>query len=121
MSSRAYRFSLCVIWLFVFLCTRSALALITGGWGNDPVSDAGWPLGTLEVANLKTRVGFWEGPPFGGGQYQFLYRGNSDNFNAALAAFAKVIAPVRELVVLDGPQESFWLKTDRGEAKKRDA
>src|SRR5207244_10439357 len=73
MSSQAHRFSLCLICLFVFLCTRTAFALITGGWGNDAVRGAGWPLGALEVADLKTRVGFWEGPPFGGGQYQFLY------------------------------------------------
>jgi hypothetical protein len=95
------------------LFSSTASALITGGTGNEPVPDAGWPLGAVDVANLKTRVGWWEGPPFGGGQYQFLYRGSADDFNAALQAFAKVRAPSIELFVLDGPQESFWLKIDR--------
>jgi hypothetical protein len=94
--------------------SANAFALITGGVGNEPVRDAGWPLGAVDVANLKTRVGWWEGPPFGGGQYQYLYRGNTDDFNAALQALAKVRAPLVELVVLDGPEESFWLKIDRG-------
>jgi hypothetical protein len=92
--------------------------LITGGTGNEPVPDAGWPLGAVDVANLKTRVGWWEGPPFGGGQYQFLYRGTTAELDAALQAFAKVRAPLRELVVLDGPEESFWLKIDRAPGDK---
>jgi len=96
----------------------TASALITGGFGNDPVRDAGWPLGAVDVANLKTRVGWWEGPPFGGGQYQYLYRGKTDDFVAALKAFAAIKAPARELVVLDGPHEAFWLKIDRGEKDK---
>ena len=108
--------------LFIFLTalfTPAASALITGGTGNDPVGDAGWPLGSVDVANLETRVGWWEGPPFGGGQYQFLYRGTSDDFNAALQTFARVRAPAIELVVLDGPQEAFWLKIDRGDKDKK--
>lgn len=45
-----------------------ASALIIGGTGNKPVRDAGWPRGAVDVANLKTRIAWWEGPPFGGGQ-----------------------------------------------------
>lgn len=104
--------------LLVALLSGRTFALITGGFGNNPVPDAGWPLGAMDVANLKTRVGWWEGPPLGGGQFQFLYRGNTDDFGAALQAFAKIRAPALELVVLDGPEESFWLKIDRGEKDK---
>ena len=107
-----------VVVCLIALLSSSAFALITGALGNDPVQDAGWPLGAVEVANLKTRVGWWEGPPFGGGQYQFLYRGNTNDFNGALQALAKVRAPRVELIVLDGPEESFWLKIDRGEKDK---
>ena len=56
-----------LIAFFTALLSSTAFALITGGLGNDPVRDAGWPLGAVDVANLKTRVGWWEGPPFGGG------------------------------------------------------
>src|SRR5215472_3047808 len=79
--------------------THECAALITGGWGNDPVQDAGWPNGALEVANLKSRVGWWEGPPFGGGMYCFLYREkDAAAFNQALAAFAKIKSRKLELV-----------------------
>ena len=119
MPSALYR---SLIWFLVALLTalfsRDASALITGGLGNDPVRDAGWPLGAVDVANLKTRIGWWEGPPFGGGQYQYLYRGSTDDFNAALDAFAGIRAPLLELIVLDGPNESFWLKIDRNEKDK---
>ena len=53
----------CTAWLL----PSAAFALIMTGTGNEPVSDAGWPAGALAVANLKSRVGWWEGPPFGGG------------------------------------------------------
>jgi hypothetical protein len=43
--------------LLLFLLTTSASALIRVGKGNDPVPDDNWPAGSLEVANLKTRVG----------------------------------------------------------------
>jgi hypothetical protein len=46
------------------------------------------------VANLKSRVGWWEGPPFGGGEWHFLYRGDQAAFEATLAAFAAIRAPV---------------------------
>ena len=101
--------------LFTALFSPDARALITGGLGNEPVPDAGWPLGAVDVANLKTRIGWWEGPPFGGGQYQYLYRGTTDDFNTTLQAFARIRAPVLEVIVLDGPTESFWLKIDRNE------
>jgi protocatechuate 3,4-dioxygenase beta subunit len=86
-------------------------ALITGGFGNDPVQDAGWPSGALEVANLKSRVGWWEGPPFGGGMYVFLYREkDAAAFNQALAKFAEIESRKLELVIHEGPHESFWLQ-----------
>ena len=62
---------------FLALLSQSALALISGGEGNQPVSNHGWPEGSLEVANFKTRVANWEGPPFGGGQTTFDFREES--------------------------------------------
>jgi len=76
--------------------------------GSDPIRDRGWWAGTVEVANLSTRFGWWEGPPFGGGEYHFLYRCESTNqFNEALEKFAAVKAERLELVVHNGPMRSF--------------
>ncbi|MHC1764369.1 MAG: hypothetical protein AB9869_08685 [Verrucomicrobiia bacterium] len=86
-----------------------AQALILTGRGNQPVPDHGWPVGAVEVANLPSRIGWWEGPPFGGGEWHFEYRGDTQDFEQALAAFAKVQAPVLDLFVHDGRKNSFVL------------
>lgn len=100
--------------LFILLLlTTAASALIMVGRGNAPVSDNNWPAGALEVANLKTRVGWWEGPPFGGGQHQFLYRGDAAAFQQAIDLFAKIRSPELRLVIHEGPQENQFLKDER--------
>jgi hypothetical protein len=95
--------------LAALLLPLAASALIMTGRGNDPLPDAGWPEGALAVANLSVRVGWWEGPPFGGGQWQFQYRGDTAAFAQALAAFAAIRAPALEVVLHDGPQEGAFL------------
>ncbi len=103
--------SLLIIFCVVFLFPKVGVCLITGEHGNRPVQDRGWPLGSVETANLPTRLGYWEGPPFGGGEYHFLYRcRNTDEFNEALKTFAAIQANRLELVVHNGPEYSFWLK-----------
>lgn len=92
------------------LATLPASALIMTGSGNQPVRDAGWPEGALAVANLTSRIGWWEGPPFGGGEWHFLYQGNTDGFKDALAVFAAIRAPALDLVIHDGPYEDSLLK-----------
>jgi hypothetical protein len=90
------------------------MGLIMVGKGNDPVTDSNWPAGSLDMANLKTRVGWWEGPPFGGGQYCFLFRGDAAAFQQALDGFGKIKAPKLQLFVHDGgPAESQFLKDDK--------
>src|SRR5579872_1690156 len=84
-------------------------ALIESSQGNHPVSDYGWPDGTLAVANLKSRVGWWEGPPVGGGQWNFLYRGGNEALNEALTNFAAIRAQALELVIHDGPETNVFL------------
>jgi len=99
--------------VLVFVLAQSAPALITGEDGNRPVINRGWPDGSLELANLPSRLGYWEGPPFGGGEYHFLYRcRDSNEFNEALGLFAAIDAETLELVVHNGPEYSFWLKDD---------
>jgi hypothetical protein len=97
-----------VVLSLLCLCPTASFGLILFGEGNDPIADPGWPLGAVEVANLPTRVAYWEGPPFGGGQYQFLYRcRTTEEFNQALNTFASIRAPKLELVLHDGPRFGY--------------
>ena len=104
------------------LSSNFALALILGGEGNHPVSNHGWPEGSLGVANMKTRVANWEGPSFGGGRTTFDFREEStENFNKALEALAKIKTEKKELIVESGPKESFWLEISKREKSSVDA
>jgi protocatechuate 3,4-dioxygenase beta subunit len=96
----------------IVIPSGSATALIVGGT-TEPMKDLGWPSGVVELANLKTRVAWCEGPPFGGGEFHFEYRGDTVAFLEALKLFAAVRAPELELVVHGGAGTSFWLKADR--------
>lgn len=100
--------------LALLFAAPAAHALIEFSVGNDPVEDQNWPAGSLDVANLESRIAFWVGPPFGGGHHHFIFRGDTAAFQAALDAFAKVDAPQRLLVVHEGPEELVFLK-NRGE------
>jgi hypothetical protein len=71
------------------------------------------------VADLPSRLGYWVGPPFGGGEYHFSYRcANTDEFNEALTLFAAIRAPALDLVVHDGPGPHFGFGR-RDEEEKR--
>ncbi len=100
--------------LGMWLMASPAMGLIMVGRGNDPVTDKNWPAGSLDVANLKTRVGWWEGPPFGGGQYCFLYRGDAAALQQTIDAFARIKPPKLQLFIHDGgPAQSPFLKDDK--------
>ena len=96
-----------IVALLGLVCPADALILT--GTGNKPVNDPGWPSGAVDVANLPSRIGWWEGPPFGGGEWHFEFKGKTDAFQQALDAFSKVKAPVLDLFVHDGTQNSFVL------------
>ncbi|AMV21091.1 carboxypeptidase-like regulatory domain-containing protein [Planctomyces sp. SH-PL14] len=98
--------------------TSPASALILGGEGNDPINDPGWPAGAAAVFNTESRIAYWEGPPFGGGQYHAECRGNAAVFNLVLEDFAKIEAKTKRLVVHDGEGASFWLNTNSAPEKK---
>jgi Carboxypeptidase regulatory-like domain len=93
--------------LLVFLFVQRSHALILVGSGNKPVSDPGWPSNAVEVANQKSRIGWWEGPPFGGGEWHFEYVGDTTTFQQSLDAFAKIQSPALDLFIHDGAQNSF--------------
>ncbi|NQT82545.1 carboxypeptidase regulatory-like domain-containing protein [bacterium] len=128
---------------FLWLMSTSLLALIMVSSGNRPVENMGWPLGCEKVANLPSRLGYWEGPPFGGGEYHFLYRcKDTGEFNEALKTFAVIRVPKLArrsatskdgevtyrpesdglpVVVHDGPEYSTWFggRGDKREEKER--
>ena len=99
--------------LVLLIWSTSSQALIMVGKGNQPVHDAGWPAGAIDVANLKTRVGWYEGPPFGGGEWTFLYRGDAGDLNQALKTFSAIRAPALQIFIHDGPQNCTFLKDDK--------
>lgn len=95
-----------------------AVALIMGG-GTEPVQDPGWPPGAAEIFNHTSRIAYWEGPPFGGGQYTAECRGDAKALTAVLEKFAKLGVANRRIVVDDGVGHSFWLNPNN-EAEKRE-
>ncbi len=104
-----------LVWVCVLLAfAQPALCLIEVG-GNEPIGDHGWPVGSLELANLPTRVSWWAGPPFGtGSMYEFQYNcEQTAQFNEALTAFAAIKVNRLELVVHNGPKID-WLGEQKG-------
>ncbi len=108
--------------VFGVVLVKEAAALIMGGEGNAAVADPGWPKGAAAVFNVPGRVAWWEGPPFGGGQWHAECRGNAQALSAVLADFAKVDAKTKRVVLHDGEGHSFWLAALQNDpkAKKRD-
>ncbi len=103
---------------FAAFSTPEAFALITGGEGNKSVADPGWPKGAAAIFNIKARIAWWEGPPFGGGQWHAECRGDAKAFNAVLADFARLNAKSKRVVLHDGIGQSFWLNPNREPAKE---
>jgi hypothetical protein len=97
---------------------QSARALILGGEGNKPITDPGWPKGAAVLFNHPARVAWWEGPPFGGGQWHAECRGDARAFGAVLADFARLDARTKRVIVHDGVGQSFWLNMNREPAKE---
>src|SRR5438105_707457 len=95
-------------------------ALIMGGEGNRPIDDPGWPAGAAAIFNVRSRVAWWEGPPFGGGQWHAECRGDAQALSAVLADFAKLDVKSKRVVLHDGIGNSTWLNINN-EPAKRDA
>ncbi len=112
-----------VVLLSMVVCAiapRVAFALITGGEGNAPIRDPGWPKGAAAIFNITSRIAWWEGPPLGGGQWHAECRGDARAFSAVLADFAKLDVKSKRIVVHDGVGNSFWLNPN-DEPARRDA
>ena len=120
MNSKRIKLIVLIIFCLIFLFPKVGMSLIEVFHGNDPIGDRGWASGSVEMANLATRTGYWIGPPFGGGEYHFLYRcENTGEFNQALKTFAAIRANKLELVIHNGPEYSSWTsKGDNERAKE---
>jgi hypothetical protein len=99
--------------ILLLLLATHASGLILSGRGNDPIEDHNWPAGALELANLTTRIGWWEGPPFGGGEHHFCYRGDTAAFQKALDRFAAIRAPQLDLIFTDGPMLDQFMTSEK--------
>src|SRR5262245_22065804 len=103
--------------LLTILAAPVAFDLITGGEGNKPIADPGWPAGAAALFHHPGRIAWWEGPPFRGGQWHSECRGDAKALNAVLADFARMDAKVKRVVVHDGTGHSFWLAPNREKEK----
>src|SRR5262245_2713183 len=106
-----------IIALLAVVSPPEAFALITGGEGNKPLTDPGWPSGAAAIFNHTGRIAWWEGPPFGGGQWHSECRGDAKALSAVLADFAKLDVKTKRVVVHDGTGYSFWLAPNREPGK----
>jgi hypothetical protein len=108
------------VWVFLFLHCLSLSpchGLILLGQGNTPVTDPGWPAGAAALANATNRLGWWEGPPFGGGEWLFEFNGDTADFQRAVTALALIKGIPPEIRIQDGLGTSF---ADHGTANKQE-
>ena len=112
--------ALCV----VLFCADVGISLIMTGGDETielPYHGRGWPRGSIEMANLSTRISWWAGPPFGtGSMYEFEYHAeNTDQFNRALETFATIDANSLELIVRNGPKQIFFKDKEKSNPENR--
>ena len=81
-------------------------------------ADPGWPAGAAVIFNNPARVAWWEGPPFGGGQWHAECRGDAAALSGVLADFAKLDVKRKRVILHDGTGKSFWLNPNRVPAKE---
>ncbi len=74
--------------------------------------------GAAAIFNNPARIAWWEGPPFGGGQWHAECRGDAKTLSAVLADFAKLDVKTKRVIVHDGVGASLWLNLNKEPAKK---
>ncbi len=121
---RRQKLAVATLWLAVAILAvpfRQAVALITGGEGNRPIADPGWPKGAAAIFNNPARIAWWQGPPFGGGQWHAECRGDAKALSAVLTDFARLDVKTKRVIVHDGVGASSWLNLNGEPAKKAGA
>jgi hypothetical protein len=104
--------------VLLFGSISSSLADIGGSTSDEEISNKNWPEGADTVFNFKGRVASWDGPPLGGGHWHAECRGDAKQLSDVLAAFERIKAQDKRVVVHDGVGQSFWLNPNRDPAKK---
>jgi hypothetical protein len=102
----------------LFLPTRgmALIEVVNGNRALDSHVVQQLPVGVEDVANLNARLGYWIGPPFGGGEYHFGFQCKSaEEFSRALNRFAAIRARRLELVVHDGKHTWTFDKAKRAD------
>jgi hypothetical protein len=115
------RSTVLVLAALAIFAPRPAFGLIRGDKGNKPVPDPGWPKGAAQIFNFTGRAAWWEGPPFGGGEWHAECRGDAKALNGILADFAKLDVKTKRILVHDGEGYSFWLAPNQEKEKLADA
>jgi len=95
------------------LAPPPASALIMVGQGR-PLSETRLAWWRAIPRQFEIRVGWSEGPPFGGGQSQFRSIAVTPPlFSQALTAFAAIRTPALDLVLHDGPHTNGFLRVKK--------
>lgn len=92
--------------LITLLLSGPAWGLYGISYGNQPVTDENWPVGSAALGNLPTRFARADGDP---GDTIFAYNGDTAAFQAAVDLLARLTAPEVRLVVHGGanPRSMF--------------
>lgn len=102
---------------FFFGLVSPSPADIGGSTSDEAISNQDWPDGAEAVFNFKGRVAFWDGPPLGGRHWRSECRGDAKQLCDALAAFDRIKAKDKRVVVHDGIGKGFWLNPNGDPAK----
>ena len=103
---------------FLLFLPSSALALIEGARATRRSTTRAGQKGRRRSSITRARIAWWEGPPFGGGQWHAEFRGEAKTLNAMLEGLAKLDVKTKRIVVHDGVGASFWLNINREASKK---
>ncbi len=101
-----------VLAVSLLMVVRTNALIVSGTAPIDPLELRGCPDGSVAVADLTSSVGWWEGPPFGGGEWHIQFRGDAEALNQALTNFAAIKSPSLDLVIHDGVKNDQFLKTN---------
>ena len=97
---------------------RAAVAAHHGRRGEQADRRPRLAQGAAAIFNHPGRVAWWEGPPFGGGQWHAECRGDARALSAVLADFARLEARTKRVILHDGVGHSFWLNPNGEPAKE---
>lgn len=99
-----------ILLIFIFVMAGTASAAILTSEGNRtfvPLSPLDLPAGAERLVNRPEKIGYWEGPPFGGGLHVVEFNTTSTSTaNEALKDFSRIKAPALKLVLESGPRKS---------------